>query len=67
MCKCYVWKLLKKWEKVLQFDTRVDLSCIYWLDACDVKNKHITKDDLHIININVSMWSLFLEDSMPKF
>ena len=39
--------------------------CIYQLDmdACDVKNKHITKDDLHIIiNINVSMWSLFLED-----
>jgi hypothetical protein len=26
------------------------------LDACDVKNKHIIKDDLHIIiNINVSM------------
>jgi hypothetical protein len=37
--------------------------CKYWLDACDVKNKHITKDDLHIIiNINVSMWYLFLED-----
>jgi hypothetical protein len=30
--------------------------CKYWLDAGDVKNKHITKDDLHIlININVSM------------
>ena len=37
--------------------------CIYWLDACDVKNKHIIKDDLPIIiNINVSMWSLFWED-----
>ena len=28
--------------------------CKYWLDTCDVKNKHITRDDLHIIiNINV--------------
>ena len=35
--------------------------CKYWLDACDVKNKHITKDNLHIIiNINVSMWSIFV-------
>ena len=35
--------------------------CIYRLDACDVKNKHITKDNLHIIiNINVSMWSIFV-------
>jgi hypothetical protein len=31
--------------------------CKYWLDACDVKNKHITRDDLHIIiNKNVSIW-----------
>ena len=35
--------------------------CKYWLDACDVKNKHITRDDLHIIiNINVSVWSIFV-------
>jgi len=57
-------KTVKKWEKVLQTFTIWHLGwsfCKYWLDACDVKNKHITKDKLHIIiNINVSMWSLFV-------
>ena len=54
----------KKWEKVLQtfYNLTPGLTfCKYWLDICDVKNKHITRDDLHIIiNINISMSLIFV-------
>ena len=46
-----LWKLYQKnWKKVLQFGHPVDLS-VYtdWMPVM-LKNKHITKDDLHIIN-----------------
>jgi hypothetical protein len=55
----------KKWEKVLQTFTISHSGwpfCKYWLDVGDVKNKHITKDDLHIKCLNVikSCWKIYV-------